>query len=171
MKTKLIPLLTLALILMSGCSLDSEETRVDLGQSESEITKKNQSVSFEFLEYGEFEMTKPGVCGALERLEMAGEMKSEKLEAEFKSVISMCTDFATNNKLVGSYMNEAGEELFFTVTKSGTDDKGNWYIYVFYSGTGQYAKAEGKAQVYTSMEFTTDSKGLFKSIGSGFIKY
>lgn len=170
MKTKLIPLLTLAMILMSGCSLDSDETRVDPGQSVDRMLK-TESVSFEFLEYGEFETAKPGICSSLERLEMTGFMKSEKLKASFKSVMTLCTDFSTNNKIVGSYINDAGEELFFTETESGTDAVGNWYIYVFYGGTGKFKKAEGKALVYTSMDFTSVSKGEFKSKGSGFLKY
>ncbi len=73
--------------------------------------------------------------------------------------------------MVGSYMNVNGEEIYFSAAESGTDAKGNWYVYVFYGGTGQFKKATGKAQVYTALDFNSGTKGQFKSKGTGFLKY
>ena len=171
MKTKFTTLIVLALVITS-CSVESpDEPLIEIGETEQSHIRSADKLNFDFTIWGEFEIVKPQLCDGLEQLKMKGFGKSENLKEEFMSKATYCTDFSSYDKMIGFYEMLSGDKLFYYSNESGWDAMGKWMIFIFNGGTGKYVKAHGKVKVYSSMDFISATKGLYKSEGQGYLVY
>ncbi len=173
MKSRFLTLFASALIL-SACTYEPlEETPLspsETNRNETRASSFEKSHPFIIEGRGAFEMVTPLECQTPGQIEMAGEVKDEKL-GRLKLKFRNCTDLREKNKLKGIFSDVNAQKMFFYSDESGKDDIGHWYVFRFYGGTGNYNDIAGEVRVYIEKNFETSDTGKFIVKAKGELNY
>lgn len=170
MKLKLIFTMAIGALLIISCSPDNLDdptiATYDFEMKRPQIDQAPSIMQPIHLEgYGKFYLGNRNECPNLRTIMMEG-VTTDGMLGDFYTTATKCTDLIAHNFIKGELSSARGAGiLYFYSEESGNDMNGNWYIYVFTGGSGEFTGVTGEVKVYID----EDNRHNYRLTGKGYL--